>query len=228
MIRGRLAAAEKGLYRVTATTESDRRFADQNARAFELWPRRTPCAAKNESRQRAQDRYREFLDKRDAAFFQDTQFGGLESTGNLPKIRQFSLEALAYYATPGQEGVTWKLAPLADSLSFKQKEQIVLGCYEMLLVLAEAVARPLPDESPTRQAKKALEILDRGLELRREPTRAYYLRRAACLKRANQQSAADRELAAAKRVEPAGAFRSFLERIGEVQQRPVPGSQAGF
>ena len=89
LIRGRLAAAEKGLYRVTATTESDRRFADQNARAFELLAKTHTLRSEGQSRQRAQDRYREFLDKRDAAFFQDTQFGGLESTGNLPKIRQF-------------------------------------------------------------------------------------------------------------------------------------------
>ena len=36
------------------------------------------------------------------------------------------------------------------------------GCYEMLMVLAEAVAQPLPGESPTWQAREALQILERA------------------------------------------------------------------
>ena len=176
-------------------------------------PRPTDLRNEQRSRQAAQDRYRQFLDKRDAAFFQDTQFGGLESTGNLQAIRQSSLEAIALFAALGREEVTWKLAPLPESLSSKQKEEVVLGCYEMLLVLAEAVARPLPDESAMQQARKALEILDRAVELRREPTRAYHLRRAACLQRADDQGGAQRELAAAEQVQPAGAFDHFLSGL---------------
>ncbi len=213
VMRGQLDAAEKTLYRLTATIESQRRFADQQGRALELLAKTHDLRNDQRSRQAAQDRYRQFLDRRDAAFFQDTQFGGLESTGNSQAIRQSTLEALATFAAPGREELGWKLAPLPESLSLKQKEEVALGCYEMLLVLAEAVARPLPDESAMQQAKKALDILDRAVNLRREPTRAYHLRRAACLQRANDQSGAQRELAAANHVQPAGAFDHFLSGL---------------
>ncbi len=213
VMRGQLDAAEKILYGLTATTESQRRFADQHDRAVDLLAKTRDLRNDQQSRQAAQDRYRQFLDRRDAAFFQDTQFGGLESTGNLQAIRQSSLEALALFAAPNREEGAWHLAPLPESLTSKQQEEVALGCYEMLLVLAEAVARPLPDESAMQQASKALEILERAVELRREPTRAYHLRRAACLQRANDQSGAQRELAAAEHVQPAGAFDHFLSGL---------------
>ena len=38
----------------------------------------------------------------------------------------------------------------------------IRGCYEMLMVLAAAVAEPLPGESATGQAREALQILDRA------------------------------------------------------------------
>jgi tetratricopeptide (TPR) repeat protein/tRNA A-37 threonylcarbamoyl transferase component Bud32 len=210
---GQLGAAERVLYRLTAVTESQRRFVDQYNRAVELLAKTRGLRTEAASRQAAQDRYCQFLDKRNAAFFEDTQFGALESNGNLPAIRRSSLEALAVFAVKGSEGATWQLAPLPKSLSSKQKDEVIQGCYEMLLVLAEAVARPLPDESAMPQAQKALEILDRAFELRREPTRAYHLRRAACLQRANDQSAAQRELVAAEQVQPAGALDHFLSGV---------------
>jgi len=213
VLSGQLDAAEKNLYRVAATTESRRRFADQHDRAVELLTKTHGLRNEQRLRQTAQDRFRQFLDKRDAAFFQDTQFGVPDSTVNVQAIRRSSLEALALFAAPGREEVTWTLVPLPESLSSEQKDEVVLGCYEMLLVLAEAVARPLPDEFAILQARKALEILDRAVELRREPTRAYHLRRAACLERANEQSGAQRELAAAERVQPAGAFDHFLSGL---------------
>jgi len=213
LMRGQLDAAEKNMYRLAATTDSRRGFSDQHDQAVELLAKTHTLRSEQRARQAAQDRYRDFLDKRYTAFFQDTQFGGLESNGNLPAIRQTSLEALAVYAVEGQEGANWKRAPLPESLSSQQKEDVVLGCYEMLLVLAEAVARPLPDESALEQAKKALAILDRAYELRREPTRAYHLRRAACLQRANDQTGARQELAAAERIQPAGAFDHFLSGL---------------
>ena len=79
----------------------------------------------------------------------------------------------------------------------------------MLMVLAEAVAQPLPGEDPRHQAAAALRILQRATALR-PPTRAYHIRRAACLERAGDAEAAQRERAMAQRLEPAGAFDRFL------------------
>ncbi len=228
VMRGQLDAAEKILYHLTATTESGSRFADQHDQTVKLLARTHDLRNDQLSRQAAQDCYRQFLDRRDAAFFQDTQFGGPESTGNLPAIRQSSRQALALFAAPGREEVRWKLAPLPGSLSTKQKEEVALGCYEMLMVLAEAVARPLPDESAMQQARKALEILDRAVELRREPTRAYHLRRAACLQRANDQSGAQRELAATEHVQPAGAFDHFLSGLEQYNSGHLTEARRSF
>jgi len=48
-----------------------------------------------------------------------------------------------------------------------------MGCYEMLMVLAEATAPAAPGESAGRQAREAISILDRSAELAPPaPTRA--------------------------------------------------------
>ena len=79
-----------------------------------------------------------------------------------------------------------------------------LGRYEMLMVLAEATARPLAGESAERQAREAVRILDLGRpNPARQPTQAYHLRRAVCLERAGRrQGGPRRERAAAERVRP--------------------------
>src|SRR5262249_44546990 len=79
----------------------------------------------------------------------------------------------------------------------------------LLLVLAEATAQPVADESPLHQAQAALHLLDQAALLR-PPTRAYHLRRAACLDRLKQTAAATRERGAAKAAKPDGAFENFL------------------
>ena len=79
----------------------------------------------------------------------------------------------------------------------------------MLMVLAEATARPLPGEDARRQAVEALGLLDRAGALR-PPTRSFRIRRAAYLASAGDAEAARRERAEADRTEPAGAFDRLL------------------
>jgi tetratricopeptide (TPR) repeat protein/tRNA A-37 threonylcarbamoyl transferase component Bud32 len=210
IMRGQLELADAILNRLVATTELQRQFADQYGRSRDLLRTTAELRGNERAEQEAQNRYRLFLDKRNAALFQDTQFGGLDSTGNLRAIRQASSEALKLYTTENPQGASWELAPLSDWLSVNQKEEIRLGCYEMLLVLAEAVARPLPGEPAKEQARKALAILEEARELHQAPSRGYHLRRALCLKRAGDERGAQDELAAAKRVSPASAFDHFL------------------
>ena len=56
------------------------------------------------------------------------------------------------------------------TLSPQEQAEIEDGCYELLLVLAEAVAEPLPGEDPVLQADRGLRILDQASGLRAEPT----------------------------------------------------------
>ena len=226
-MRGQLDAAEKILYGLTATTESQRRFADQHDRAVDL-------LAKTR-------------DLRNDQQFEASSPGSLSAVSRPAGCRLFPGHPVRraridrqsasdspvrppgppLFAAPGREEVGWQLAPLPESLSSKQQEEVGLGCYEMLMVLAEAVARPLPDESAMQQARKALEILDRAVELRREPTRAVSLADGppACNGRTTRGGAA-RELRGG-RARPAGrCVRSFLKRPGAVQQRPSHGGQA--
>ena len=78
------------------------------------------------------------------------------------------------------------------SLSPEERAEVESGCYELLLVLAEAVAQPRPGEDPRRQVDDALRILDQTARVR-PPTQAYHLRRAACLARKGDMAEADRE-----------------------------------
>src|SRR4029453_464693 len=106
----------------------------------------------------------------------------------------------ALFAADGAQGDDWTLAPLPSSLTELERDEVVLGCYEMLMVLSEATAHPRPGESAEQQARAAIRILDGAAELRRQPTHAYHLRRATCLERAGDAEGARRERAAAERI----------------------------
>ena len=125
-------------------------------------------------------------------------------------VRKSTMAALQLFAADGLSGKEWTMARLPECLTEPEREEIVRGCYEMLLVLAEAVAQPLPGESATAQAHEALQVLDRAAILLRQPTHAYHLRRAACLQRAGDAEAAQQERSAAKQIRPEGAFDHFL------------------
>jgi serine/threonine protein kinase/predicted Zn-dependent protease len=103
-------------------------------------------------------------------------------------------------------------APLPASLAPTEQAEVEADRYLMLMVLSEAVARPLPGEDPRQQATTALGLLDRAAQLRR-PTPAYHLRRAACLERrgaAGDEVAARLERERAAQLPPADAFDHLL------------------
>src|SRR5262249_542533 len=88
-------------------------------------------------------------------------------------------------------------APLALDAPFvgSQRGEVLGACYELLLVLAEAEAQPLPGERQDTQREQALRILDRASTLgwTGHPTQAYHLRRARYLEALGQAEAARRE-----------------------------------
>ena len=67
----------------------------------------------------------------------------------------------------------WTLGDLPASLSSEQQAEVKEGCYELLLVLAEAVAAQDP-----AQVDRALRILESADRLRPDHSRAYHLRKA--------------------------------------------------
>ena len=122
----------------------------------------------DDDRQREQDgkRYQQFLRKRNETQFHETQFTGLDVAASRKLIQQSAWEALAVFAAPGS-GVTWSLGPLPRILSQREQDEVREGCYELLLILAEAVDQP----------DQGLRLLDSAVSLQSSPTRAYHLLR---------------------------------------------------
>lgn len=70
------------------------------------------------------------------------------------------------FTAPGS-GETWSLGPLPRILSQRKQDEVREGCYELLLILAEAVDQP----------DQGLRFLDSSVSLHSSPTRAYHLLR---------------------------------------------------
>jgi serine/threonine protein kinase/predicted Zn-dependent protease len=162
-----------------------------------------------QARNTARERYAQFVTLKDAALFQDSQLTGLDPAENARLVRESASRALELFRGEGASGEGWKLSPLADALPAPLASELKLGAYEMLLVLAEAVAQPLPGELTATQAAKALRLLDQAHGLR-PPTRAYHAARGACLEFGGDSAGANEERAAARSIEPADGFDHFL------------------
>ena len=131
---------------------SDRRLAglrDQTGKLLDLIHQRQ---IQEQRRVAARERYDEFLARREDALFQETELSSVNPSDDLAALRQAALAALKLYAARAGDAEQWSLAPSPD-LTDQERKDVRLGCYEMLVVLADAVARPLPGESPVQQAR---------------------------------------------------------------------------
>jgi len=162
--------------------------------------------AERERLQVERERFQKFRDLSLDALFHDTQFTGLDLPSNQAATRHAVQAALNVYADPNSgagrqspDPAHWALGSLPPSLSPAYRAEIAEGYYHLLLVVAEA--------EPTPEA--GLRWLDQATQLR-PPTRAYHLRRAACLARAGDLPAAERERGKAERLQPTDAFDHFL------------------
>jgi tetratricopeptide (TPR) repeat protein len=237
-IEGRRAEALELLWkaRAAATTEqwpdaklalasaltlagSEPALAELHGQAERLLAETDRKLAEQEALRRARANYRTFFQKRDDALFHGTLFTGvdlpvqsqeMDLAVHLLATRQAAEEALALFG--GEAGT-----PLAldSSYSPREKAEITSGCYELLLVLAEAVARD-DSHKPEAQARGALRLLDRAAQLG-PPTRAYHLRRARYLEELGDGAGAAQERVRAAAVQPASALDYFL--LGDDRQR---------
>ncbi len=160
--------------------------------------------ADEEARAEIQKSYRRFLDHRKEALYRDTQFTGVTLPANLELTRKAAEAALGVFGQ-GRGGDDWQQGPLPAALSQEEQAEVRDGCYELLLVLAEAVAAQGP-----AQVDRALSILESADRLRPEHSRAYFLTKASCLALRNDQDGKKRQLAQAEKLSPQTAFDFFL------------------
>ena len=106
-------------------------------------------------------------------------------------------------------GDVWTLKALPEKLSDREKEEAKKGFYELLLILADAIAQS-PGAPPAERAEQALGIVDRASSVRSSPTRAYHLRRSIYLEMKADRDGAARERDQANAVAPADALDFFL------------------
>jgi tetratricopeptide (TPR) repeat protein len=183
------AALEAALYKI----KGEPKFEDLQKRTDQM-------LSQVKSKLEEQANYDRFLKLRDDALFHATLFTGRDPATNMKRTQEAARQALALFPTP---------ASFADPV---RQRMIREGCYEMLLILAEAVAFAVPgQEGDARQQQltDALHILDRATRLG-VTTQAYHLYRARYLSKLGQQGAAEQERQRADATPPTSALDYFL------------------
>lgn len=213
--RGDLNGARDTLVTLTTRIEREPKLADLGVKAARLLDQIRRGLDSQEARDAATARLQRFLQRRDDAIVRDVQFTGLDLPLDPKLTRQAVREALAVFPSRREPASGEAKAPsipldLPETLTEPERAEVVRGTHELLLILAEAVARPAAGEDPAEQARDALAILDEAARLSPFPSPAYHLRRAACLGRAGDEAEASRQRVEAERLEPANAFDHFL------------------
>ena len=205
LFKGRDALAQKDwtsgqliLSKLLTKIEAEPRLADLRARAADTLDQINRGLADQQAWEADRARYRQFLQRRNEALFHETRFTGLDLPGNLEATRKSAQAALEVFAEAGPD-CTWTPRPLPPSLTPQEQAEVTEGCHVLLLILAEAMP----------QADQGLKALDEAVKWH-PATRAYHLRRAACLARLGDVGGAERERGAAESLPPVTAFDQFL------------------
>jgi tetratricopeptide (TPR) repeat protein len=202
-----LADAQHYLGGALTIVRSDPALADLLGPAESLLATATRRMNDQAAREAAREKYTKFLRLRDEALFCGTLFTGGDLPANRAAARAAAHEALALFGLAADAA-----PPLAPAFSDEQKAEINDGCYEMLLVLAEAEAHTTARQQPGQ----ALAILGWAKALG-PPPRAYHLRRAHYLKEAGRADEAREASRQAAALRPASAVDFFL--LGYDEQR---------
>jgi tetratricopeptide (TPR) repeat protein len=160
------------------------------------------------ARGEAEGKYRKFMELREHALFAGALFTGADRPTNARAIRATVEEALRLFGV----ALDTPVGPLFEApFTQGEREEVKESCYELLLILADAVTHA--DRDGTKQA---LRILDRATRLGK-PTRAYHWQRARYLKHLGEAAAASGESDRAAALQPAAALDYFL--MGEELHR---------
>jgi tetratricopeptide (TPR) repeat protein len=199
---GRLADATGQLGRALEIIERDPALAEFQVPAESLMATTTRRNKEQAALADARGKHKEFLPLRDEALFHATLFTGADLPASREAARTAAEKALELFGLATDPAPPLVLGP---AFSDQQKAEIIEGCYELLLVLAEAEARP----------EWALDVLARANGLGTAP-RAYHLRRARYLRELGRDEEA-REASRQAALEPASALDFFL--LGYDEQR---------
>ncbi len=145
------------------------------------------------------ERLGRFRERLNLALFQTLSISEGDVGGDPVAARREAVEALAIYGKSGP-GDAWTIASIPEVLSSEEKNEVVEGCYELLLVLSKI--EPTPESGLRRLAQ--------ATTLRPQPTRAYLLRKADCLERSGDAKAAESAHHAAAECEVATPFDRYL------------------
>ncbi|MGP0062492.1 MAG: protein kinase domain-containing protein [Isosphaeraceae bacterium] len=161
----------------------------------------------------------------DEAVFYQTQYTGLDPASNVRASRAAARRALDHFHPMDDAG----LAVDRDHFDAAEIAEITARYYELALILAEAVSRPLQGEDPAAQAREALRIL-RRIERVRPPTKTFYLRRAAYLEQAGDRPGAEAQRTRAGMADVAenASIDDFLEGEAAYHQRDYRQAVAAF
>ncbi len=158
-------------------------------------------AAADQRNRADKERFQKFLDLSQDAQLSATGFGVLNEKDRLEKLQASAHAALTTYAQdPAAADEAWTLAePLPAALTETEKARVADDCYNLLLILSQAVT-----------PADGLRILDRAVRLRPKTTAAYHRRRADCLERTGDLAGRDRENQEASRIDPVTPLDYFL------------------
>ena len=175
-------------------------------------------------------RRQQFERGRNEVLFRSTQPVDGDAPANLHVARnaaRSALDAVGLSARPGP-------GPLLDrGFTADETEAIRSGAYELLLVLADALAQPWPQETARPRRRRAphldeaLRTLKQAATLRR-PSRAYHLRRAQILAIRGDAAGAKAERTQADSLPPAGALDAFLAGVDRFMGGSEPVERASL
>ncbi len=155
---------------------------------------------------KARDNYLTLFRGRDDALFHLNRqlFTGLNAPESLAAARQAAEKALAPFRVASEADVG---PALDDCYSNDEKQQIVLGCYEVLLIVAEAEARS--GTADRKALGRALRIVERAKKLV-PSAQAYHWRRARYLTLLGEKDEARAARAEAEKGPPTSPLDWFL------------------
>jgi serine/threonine protein kinase/Tfp pilus assembly protein PilF len=164
--------------------------------------------------------------RRDALSRWGLLFGG-GSLADHEKVQEAARAALEEFHVDPETG---DALSLSDSYTKAQQTAIVGGCYELLLMLADAVASPSPGKSLEEshgQTRQAIRILRRAARLGLA-TQAYHRRLAVYYKRLGDETHAREASTQSAATSPAGALDYFLSGLELYQSSQFAQSGSEF
>jgi tetratricopeptide (TPR) repeat protein len=213
MAGGDLEAARLQLTRALTTLGPEPTLGELADQAGHLLAEAERKLGEQKTRRLAEARRQAFDRWHDEALFRGTQPVDVEATANLRATEAAAREALAVV---GMADRPEEAAPAVDpAFNAREKGEILAGCFEILLVLADAETRRRPGqttEAYRERVARALRILDRAAGLG-PATRAYSLRRSRCLAILGDARGAEEERLRAAALAPDTATDAFLVGI---------------